>query len=435
MKRIVTLLLALMLVLASIPAALADTAAPLVIEFWHTRGSGANYEVTKASVDEFNATIGKEKGIEVVEIYSCSYADIVTKLQLAAQTDSKPAVAVCAGDYISTLLDDQIIADMAPYAAETGFDFSVFFDALLEMPGNGDGMMHSVPYVKSTPVLYYNKGMADAKGLAAPRTVEELEAFCKALNTYNPATGDGCWGFEMFNNISYIQGNWLWQLGEPFLAEGGKAPCLHNSLLHMLKDWERWLKEGWCRPFDSTNAGTIMKEMFYQGKLAAFVESCGSLGNVVRKSAEAGVELGVANFPTYDVDNPVAVIGGGELVLIDCDNTDAVKRAGWEFIQFLMSDEQIARNAIKTGYLPTTKDISENKTMADFWAENPLYKVAYEQLSCARSEAYPYFENRAEFRTNCQSVISLMVQEGSITAEEAVERIKLENAHLFENGF
>ena len=301
MKRIVTLLLALMLVLASIPAALADTAAPLVIEFWHTRGSGANYEVTKASVDEFNATIGKEKGIEVVEIYSGSYADIVTKLQLAAQTDSKPAVAVCAGDYISTLLDDQIIADMAPYAAETGFDFSVFFDALLEMPGNGDGMMHSVPYVKSTPVLYYNKGMADAKGLAAPRTVEELEAFCKALNTYNPATGDGCWGFEMFNNISYIQGNWLWQLGEPFLAEGGKAPCLHNSLLHMLKDWERWLKEGWCRPFDSTNAGTIMKEMFYQGKLAAFVESCGSLGNVVRKSAEAGVELGVANFPTYDV--------------------------------------------------------------------------------------------------------------------------------------
>lgn len=52
--------------------------------------------------------------------------------------------------------------------------------------------------------------------------------------------------------------------------------------------------------------------------------------------------------------------------------------------------------------------------------------MAYEQLSCARSEAYPYFENRAEFRTNCQSVISLMVQEGSITAEQAVERIKLE---------
>ena len=111
MKRIVTLLLALMLVLASIPAALADTAAPLVIEFWHTRGSGANYEVTKASVDEFNATIGKEKGIEVVEIYSGSYADIVTKLQLAAQTDSKPAVAGCA-DRIGVKRDHGGIADV-----------------------------------------------------------------------------------------------------------------------------------------------------------------------------------------------------------------------------------------------------------------------------------------------------------------------------------
>lgn len=435
MKRLLILLLAALLVLPSFSAALAEEKEPLVIEFWHTRGSGANYNATKASVDEFNATIGKEKGIEVVEIYSGSYAQIVTKLQLASQTDSKPAVAVCAGDYISTLLDDGIIADMSPYAAETGFDFSVFFDALLEMPGNGDGMMHSAPYIKSTPVLYYNKTMADEKGLTAPRTIEELEAFCKALHTYDPDTGEGCWGFEVYNNISYVQGNWLWQLGEPFLEEGGKAPCLNNSLYRVLSDWERWMDEGWCRPYDSTNTNAVMQEMFYQGKLAAFVQSCGSMGNITNKSAEAGIELGVTYFPTYDIDNPVAVIGGGELVLIECDNSEEVKRAGWEFIQFLLSDEQIARNAIQTGYLPTTKTIAENEEMINFWAENPQYKIAYEQLSCARSEAYPYFENRAEFRNNCQSVISLMAQERSITAEEAVEQIRRDNEHLFENGF
>lgn len=430
MKRIVTLLLALMLVLASIPAALADTAAPLVIEFWHTRGSGANYEVTKASVEEFNATIGKEKGIEVVEIYSGSYADIVTKLQLAAQTDSKPAVAVCAGDYISTLLDDQIIADMAPYAAETGFDFSVFFDALLEMPGNGDGMMHSVPYVKSTPVLYYNKGMADAKGLAAPRTVEELEAFCKALNTYNPATGDGCWGFELLNDTTYLQGSFLWQLGQPLVGEGGTAPCLEGSLLKLFTDWTRWIDEGWCRPFDSTGAQNTATEMFCQGKLACFVASCGSLSNIYKFSKEAGIELGVSYYPTYDIDNRAVSIGGGNIILM-AGNSEEVTSAGWEFIQFLMSDDMVAAEAIGSGYLPTTKTVENNEAMAKFWEENPLFKVAYDQLAWGHCEETPKFLDRTEFKTNVSNVTSQLIQERNITPEQAIEQIKSISAHLF----
>lgn len=58
---------------------------------------------------------------------------------------------------------------MAPYAAKTGFDFSVFFESLLDVPGNENGQIRSLPYVRSTPVFYYNKTMADAKGLESPR--------------------------------------------------------------------------------------------------------------------------------------------------------------------------------------------------------------------------------------------------------------------------
>lgn len=431
MKKLLALALTALLLLSACGAAFAADE-PITIDFWHTRGSGANNAVLKASVEKFNETVGKEKGITVVETYIGSYAEIVTKLQLTSQTGEQPAVAVCAGDYISTLLDDGLLADMAPYAAETGFDFNNFFDSLLKMPGNGDGKMHSVPYIKSTPVFYYNKTMADAKGLKAPVTVEDMEAFCKALHTVDASTGEvACWGFEVYNNISYVLGNWLWQLGGGFLEADGTAPCLNGSLQRVLGDWDRWINEGWCRPFDSTNATTVMQEMFFQGKMASFVVSCGSMANISKHAAEAGFELGVSSFPTYNTETPYAVIGGGELVLIKGENTEAQKKAGWEFIQFLMDDEQIAENAIKTGYLPTTKSIVDNPTMKAFWEANPNYKVAYDQLACAYSEAYPYFENRAEFRTNCQAVISTMVQERTINAEQAVEQIKTENAHLF----
>ena len=53
----------------SIGAKADETAEPITIQFWHTRGSGANYEVVQHEVEEFNNTIGKEKGITVEETF------------------------------------------------------------------------------------------------------------------------------------------------------------------------------------------------------------------------------------------------------------------------------------------------------------------------------------------------------------------------------
>ena len=429
MKKRISLVLALMMLLSLCSFARAEQE-PLHIEFWHTRGSGANYEVLKNSVDTFNATIGKEKGIFVEEVFQGGYADIVPKLEMASQSGTMPAVGVTSGVRASILLDDGLLADMAPYAAKTGFDFSVFFESLLDVPGNENGEIRSLPYVRSTPVFYYNKTMADAKGLKAPETVAELEAFAKALNTYDPATGDGCWGFELLNDTTYLQGSFLWQLGQPLVGEGGTAPCLEGSLLKLFTDWTRWIDEGWCRPFDSTGAQNTATEMFYQGKLACFVASCGSLSNVYKYSTEAGIELGVSYYPTYDIDNRAVSIGGGNIILM-AGNSEEVTSAGWEFIQFLMSDDMVAAEAIGSGYLPTTKTVETNETMAKFWEENPLFKVAYDQLAWGHCEETPMFLDRTEFKTNVSNVTSQLIQERNITPEQAIEQIKSISAHLF----
>lgn len=429
MKKRISLVLALMILLSLCSFARAEQE-PLHIEFWHTRGSGANYEVLKNSVDTFNATIGKEKGIFVEEIFQGGYADIVPKLEMASQSGGMPAVGVTSGVRASILLDDGLLADMAPYAAKTGFDFSVFFESLLDVPGNENGEIRSLPYVRSTPVFYYNKTMADAKGLKAPETVAELEAFAKALNTYDPATGDGCWGFELLNDTTYLQGSFLWQLGQPLVGEGGTAPCLEGSLLKLFTDWTRWIDEGWCRPFDSTGAQNTATEMFCQGKLACFVASCGSLSNIYKFSKEAGIELGVSYYPTYDIDNRAVSIGGGNIILM-AGNSEEVTSAGWEFIQFLMGDDMVAAEAIGSGYLPTTKTVESNEAMAKFWEENPLFKVAYDQLAWGHCEETPMFLDRTEFKTNVSNVTSQLIQERNITPEQAIEQIKSISAHLF----
>ena len=63
-------------------------------------------------------------------------------------------------------------------------------------------------------------------------------------------------------------------------------------------------------------------ELLYQGKLASLVTSSGSCGNISKNMAGAGYELGVACYPTYNLNNNSTEIGGGNLAMISKGNTE-----------------------------------------------------------------------------------------------------------------
>ena len=122
--------------------------------------------------------------------------------------------------------------------------------------------------------------------------------------------------------------------------------------------------------------------------------------------------------------------GGGNICLIN-GNSDEQLRAGWEFINFIMQDEWVALNAIKTGYVPGTKSVAENETMKAAWAKDPNTRVAYDQLAWAYGNETPYFPERMEFVQIIAAATSLLIQEQSITPEEAFEQVQNDSAHLF----
>ncbi len=432
MKKFLALVLALALVLSLAPMALA-TSEPITINFWHTGGSGALQEAVQFAVNKFNTTVGAEKGINVVETYIGNYDDLTAKIQLSIQANEQPQVAILANTMVGWFMEDDVLADMMPYAKKDGFDVSNLLDPFMLTMGNQDDQLHSVPFFRSTPLLYYNKGMADAAGLTPPTTIEELEAFAKALYKVDANNEVQVWGFECLKDFGYFNAANLWQLGSSMFNEDGSAsPALEDgTMLKVLTDWRRWVDEGWCRPFDSTDQDPKMKELFYQGKLGCFWGSCGGLKNVMKGCAEGGIELGVMPFTTYDAKNPVSEIGGGNVGIIAANNSEEQIAASWEFVKMLMSDEMVANTAITTGYVPVTKSVANYPTMIEQWEKNPLTKVAYDQLSTAKPQEYPYVPFLQDFTLVCWDASSLLIQDKSMSAEEAVEYIKTNTASLF----
>lgn len=149
-KKVGTLMAAGMMLVASLgTSVMAEeaggyTGEPITIQFWHTRGSGSNYEVVQHSVEEFNNTIGKEKGITVEEVFIGNYNEILAKTQLAIQSGEAPQVVVSGNTFVNYLLEDGVLADMAPLAEETGWDRDNLLDPFQEINGNTDGTLYTV---------------------------------------------------------------------------------------------------------------------------------------------------------------------------------------------------------------------------------------------------------------------------------------------------
>ena len=139
----------------------------------------------------------------------------------------------------------------------------------------------------------------------------------------------------------------------------------------------------------------------------------------------------MAQYPTYDADKRIAEIGGGNICIIAEGNTDEQIAASWEFVQYLMSDEMVTYNTTMTGYVPTTYSVANYEGMQKFWEENPLFKVAYDQVTTGRCQENPYSEYLQDFTQCCWDAVSLLIQDQSITAEEAVEHIRTNSAQFF----
>ena len=437
MKKLVSILLTLTLLFSLSAAAMAEeTGDNIVIQFWHTRGSGTSYEGLKESVDNFNATIGKEKGITVQETFIGDYTAIMTKTQLSVQSGEQPLIVVASNTNTAPLVEDGILVDMMPYAEKSGFDVSNLMDCFMQIYGNTDGQLHSLPYIRSTPLFYYNKTMADAKGLtiSSNPTIDEMVEFCKGLYEVDENGEVLVYGLEIVSDFGYFQAANLQQLGSALLADDGmSAPSLEDgTMLKVLTDWRSWVDEGWCRSFDATNAGDTMQQLFFQNKLGGFFNSSAGMRSITENCAEAGIELGVTYYPTYDAEKPVAEIGGGQIGIVGQGNSEEQIAAAWEFVQYLMSDEQITLTSKTTGYLPTTKSVANYEGMIEFWNENPLFKVAYDQLLengvCQEKPYVPYLQDYTQY---CADAVSLLIQEKSITPEEAVQQIVDTSSILF----
>lgn len=348
------------------------------IKYWYC-WTGATQENNIELADQFNETIGKEKGIHVTAEYQGTYDECHQKLQAAYVANETPALSVMEISTIRRFAENGMLEALDSYVNESGVDMSDFYEGLLPNC-YVDDTIYGLPYLRSTPIMYCNNTLLNEAGWDYKdiKTWDDLKAAATAVHDKT-----GKYGASQYSYLWTLDA-FMIEHGSSILNESEDATLLNTAEgKEVIGFWRDLIDQGIVHAYNHTEQDKVTTDV-QNLNTAIWFGSTGSLKDNLAIADELGFELGTAYIPkAVEYGTPT---GGCCVVMMS--NISDKEKAAWEFMKYMTETEQAIKSSIKTGYLPSRKSAGESDTMQKYFVEMPLAKVALDQLGFVKRAAY-----------------------------------------------
>ena len=426
MKKLLAFVLVLMsLVSSTVLSALAEEPLQLTMYFPVNVGGDAAKLIDQMTAD-FNA---ENPDVQVQAVYTGNYDDTVTAIQTAIQGGNAPDLFVSLATQRFTMadtkmampLDDLIAADPEGQAFVDDFIDGFMLDSYV------DGSIYSIPFQRSTIIMYYNKDAFRAAGLdpeTPPTTWEELADYAQKLTVRDENGNVTQWGVQISTNDPFMFSPFALQNsenGENLMTSDGKTALFDTEgnaeALQFLVDLSQKyqaMPEGVIVWADSTSN-------FMAGTAAMLYMSSGSLTNVLKNT---DFEVGTCFLPAGKRYG--SATGGANFYIFDGISEEKLA-ATWKFIRWITEPERAAQWSIDTGYVATRKSCFELDVLKDYFATVPQAATAGDQLQYAGSELMLYDNTRCwdilKNAIDAAMTLTMTPQEALAQAQAEVDQV------------
>ena len=357
-----------------------------------------------AIVDGYCKAFQAETGVEVLPVYAGNYGETLTKAVTAIKGGSGPQMAVLLAAEMHSLSDMDILASLDDIGLDAdGKQWMEGFYPAFMANSRAQGKLWSVPFQRSTSVMYYNKDAFAEVGLNPdmfPRTWAELQAAAAKLTKRDASGRVTRWGVKLASDTGTAQ--WTFgalanQAGHVLMNEAGTETYFnHPRAIEALAYWRGLAAEHKATPDGVSNWAQLSPD-FLEGNAAIIQHTTGNLTNL---RTNARFPFGIAGLPGKD--GPRTVVGGGNIYFFK-NAAPAERTAALKFARFLTQPERAADWSIKTGYIAVRPDAYETGLLKEHVAKVPAADVARGFLPVAVGELSTY-ENQRVYKALTDNV-------------------------------
>ena len=336
------------------------------IDFYSTMGKNLQ-DVFDAYLVEFNEMY---PNIEVNHTQPGSYDDVRDQISTELSARNGPDLAYCYPDHVALYnkagavvrLDNLIehseyglskdqVNDFIPGYYEEGRQY-------------GDGAMYTLPFSKSTEVLYYNKTFFAKHNLTVPTTWEEMETVCRKIKEIDPTSTP--LGYDSESNwfITMCE-----QYGSPYTSATGDHFLFDNEVNRgFVKKMREWFKAGLVTTqeiYGSYTSGLFVATA--EGENKSYMSIGSSAGATHQRPAKNAdntypFEVGIAPIPQVNQKKAKVISQGPSLCLFKGQNPQETL-AAWLLMKFFTTNVAFqAEFSRASGYVPVLQSVAEVPT-------------------------------------------------------------------------
>lgn len=317
-----------------------DITSPVEITFWHAM-SGAQEQSLKKLTDNFMA---ENKNITVNLQNQSSYQDLQQKLTATtASPKNLPTLTQAYPDWMLNPISDGLVLQLDNFINHNKIGFDNYDDILPSFRESSkiNNVIYSIPFNKSTEILWYNKTLFNELGLKVPTTMDEFTNVAKEIKSKKNIVGGG---FDSLSNyyVTYLK-------NEGVIFDSKFDPTSQASV-KAVNYYLDGIKQGYFRM-----AGTdkFLSGPFANETLGMFVGSNAS-ESFITNGVNGKFDIGVAPYPAkYKMQQ-------GTDLFIFSNATAEQQTAAFEYLKFLTTTDNQITWAKETGYIPVRTSALES---------------------------------------------------------------------------
>jgi len=394
----------------------------ITVTFWHAMGQ-ANQTIISKMIASFEEKYPEYK---VEQASQGGYTDLLDKIKSNIKAGSGPVVAQTYPDHVVSYLTSKgAVVDLNTYAYDEelgfeaqGIDETVYVESFWDESFSYDtkGSMYSLPFNKSTEVVYYNQDifakynwMVDICGYKAEDVYEDPSATTKVFKDsfiWNPTwqqlvkigeefkktdeyasfvaaeTSVAAFGYDSQSNLLITLTQQLASLdpNQTYGLRGEKAYTQFNSKGQgeftflsesnpYAKAAVKFYKENYDLGYFATS-GTLgvsyCSDAFKAGSCIVTIGS--SAGATYNDPGVDGFAVGVATYPQQEAanENQYQVIQQGTNLTLFTQPDPEAEKAGWLWILHMINYENAYMWCTETAYFPIRSDVYNSQAYQDY---------------------------------------------------------------------